>query len=181
MPLTIDLPSPWKALPPPTYGPVGSFGFVHTGNPPEDDSQWWGAGLMLVDGASVADPADMDTPADPADTKLPWPASYIDYLAALPGVEVVDGPNAVTIGGVEGRQIVVNTPPMHPTIFLAGDTMWLGGGKSGIDPAFEREITELTVGGTPVIIEYVDGPERFAGNRPLIDGVLDTVTFPTPE
>ena len=92
LPLTIDLPAPWKALPPPEYGPAGAFGFVHTGNPATDGAQWWGAGFNLVDGASVADPADMGTPATHADAKLPWPKSYIDYLAALPGVEVVDGP-----------------------------------------------------------------------------------------
>ena len=179
LPMTVDLPAPWKALPPPNYGPAGSFGFVHTGTPPEDDAQWWGAGLMLVDGASVADPADMGTAASVADTRVPWPASYIDYLAALPGVEVVDGPNPVSIGGVEGRQMVVKTPPMHPTIFLKGDSMWMGGGPSGIDGAYVREITELSVGGKPVIVEYVDGADRFDENRPLIDGVLETITFPT--
>jgi hypothetical protein len=180
LPMTIDVPTAiWKPLPPPMYGPAGSFGFVHTGTPPEDDTQWWGAGLMLVDGASVADPGSMDKPATAADSKKPWPASYVDYLAALPGVTVVDGPNPVTIGGVEGRQIVVNTPPMHPTIFLKGDTMWMGGGPSGIDPALTRELTELTVGGKHVIVEYVDGTERFADNRPLVDAVLKTVTFPT--
>jgi len=121
----------------------------------------------------------MGTPATHADAKLPWPKSYIDYLAALPGVEVVDGPEPVTIGGVEGRQIVVKTPPMHPTMFLKGDVMWMGGGASGLDPAFQREITELSVGGKPVVIEYVDGPQHFDENRPLIDGILKSVTFPT--
>ena len=89
------------------------------------------------------------------------------------------GRNPVTIGGVDGRQIVVKTPPMHPTMYLKGDVMWMGGGASGLDPAFEREITELSVGGKPVVIEYVDGPQHFDENRPLIDGVLDSVTFPT--
>jgi hypothetical protein len=179
LPMTVELPAPWMALTPPQYGPTGSFGWVHTGSPPEDDSQWWGAGLMLVDGASMADPADMDTPASPADTRLPWPASYLDYLAALPGVEVVEGPSPVTIGGVEGRQIVVKTPAMHPTIFLKGDRLWMGGGGSGIDPAFQRELTELTVGGKAVIIEYVDSPQVFEEHRRLIDEVIESITFPT--
>ncbi len=177
LPLAITLPADWKALPPPDFGPAGTFTFVHTGDPASDDSQWWGPDMDLVAGASVADPADMGKPVAAGDAKLPWPASYLDYLASLPGVTVVEAPRPVTVGGVVGRQIVVKTPPMHPTIFLKGDTMWLGGGAAGFDRAGVRDVIELTVDGTPLLISYGEDPALFDQRRPLVDAIVQSIQF----
>jgi hypothetical protein len=177
LPMTIDLPAGWNPLPPPNYGPSSSLGFVH-GDLQGDDSTWWGFGLELVDGASVADPSVMQTPATTADAKLAWPASYLDYLAALPGVDIDDPASQITVGGVTGRSITVKTPPMHPTIFLAGDYTWLGGGKSGIDPALERRVIELTVHGKRLLIEYVDVPSAFPAHASQVDAVIQSIVFP---
>ena len=175
LPLTMTLPAGWIPLAPPMFGPDGSFGTVKTGTPPDDDTQWWGFGLNLVDGASVADPRDIAKPSDVA--KMPWPSSYIDYLVALPGVVVVKGPGPTTVDGVEARQVIVQTPPMHPTIYLKGDFAWLGGGKTGIDGAFGRLVIELTVDGKRVLIEYDDAPQRFDEHLPVVDDVIASIAF----
>ena len=97
--MTLNLPADWRPLPPPEFGPAGSFGFVHVGTPADDYSQWWGPGLFLVGGASVLDPVSINDPSPADDAKRPWPSSYLDYLASIPGVTVVSGPESVTIGG----------------------------------------------------------------------------------
>ena len=104
----------------------------------------------------------MGNPVAGGDKKLPWPSSYVDYVASLPGVTVVEAPRRVKIGGVEGRQIVVEVPPMHPTVFLKGDTMWIGGGAAGFDLAGTREVIELTVNGKRLLLDYGDSSEHFA-------------------
>jgi hypothetical protein len=171
------LPPDWRALPSPEFGPAGAFGFVHTGHPASDDSQWWGPGMFLVGGASVADPAGVGKPAARGDAKLPWPKSYVDYVASLPGVTVVEAPRPVTVGGIKGRQIVVKVPPLHPTVFLKGDTMWIGGGATGIDLAGTREVIELTVDGKPLLFDYGDSSEQFAARRPLVDAIFQSIRF----
>ena len=175
LPLTITLPDGWIPLAPPMFGPDGSFGTVKTGTPPDDTTQWWGFGFNLVDGASVADPEDIAKPSDV--TKMPWPSSYIDYLVALPGVVVEKGPAPTTVDGVEARRVVVQTPPMHPTIFLKGDYAWLGGGSTGIDGAFGRLVIELTVDGKRVLIEYDDAPEHFDEHLPTVDDMIASIAF----
>ena len=177
LPLTITLPPDWRALPPPDFGPAGAFGFVHTGHPASDDSQWWGPGMYLVNGASVADPAAVGKPVAGGDKKLPWPSSYVDYVASLPGVTVVEAPRRVKIGGVKGRQIVVEVPPMHPTVFLKGDTMWIGGGAAGFDLAGTREVIELTVNGKRLLFDYGDSSEQFPARRPEVDAIFRSIQF----
>ena len=178
LPMTMTLPADWRPLPSPAFGPAGAFGFVHVGTPANDDAQWWGPGLFLVGGGSVLDPASMNDPSAGAEAKRPWPSSYLDYLASLPGVSVVSGPEPITIGGVTGRRIVIRTPAMHPTIYLKGDTTWIGGGKTGIDPALQREDIEMVVDGKPLILEYVDDPARFDEHDAVVDAIYKTIQFP---
>jgi len=178
LPMIVTLPPDWQALPAPEYGPAGAFGFVHVGTPANDYAQWWGPGLFLVGGGSVLDPASMNDPSAGVDAKRPWPSSYLDYLASLPGVSVVSGPEPITIGGVTGRRIVLRTPAMHPTIYLKDDTTWIGGGKTGIDPALQREDIELVVDGKPLILEYLDNPASFDEHDAVVDAIYQTIQFP---
>jgi hypothetical protein len=178
LPMTVTLPPDWQALPAPEYGPAGAFGFVHVGTPANDYAQWWGPGLFLVGGGSVLDAASMNDPSAGVEAKRPWPSSYLDYLASLPGVSVVSGPEPITIGGVSGRRIVIRTPAMHPTMYLKDDTTWIGGGKTGIDPALQREDIEMEVDGKPLILEYVDDPARFDEHDAVVDAIYKTIQFP---
>src|SRR5262249_4611773 len=130
------------------------------------------------DGSGVLDPKFLDQPSVGPEAELPWPASYIDYVASLPGASVVSPAAAATVGGVPGRRVVVTTPPMHPPIHLKDDTAWVGGGKSGIDPAWTREFIELKVGGRHVLFEYDDLPQFFNDHVAQVDAIVDTVTFP---
>ena len=172
--MTVELPVGWIPLQPPTYGPAGTFGAVH-GTYTGDTSTWWGPGWTLVEGASVLDPADLNDPQGNA--KQSWPSSYIDYMTSLPGVTVVSGPSPVTVGGVQGRQVTMKTPAMHPTIYLKGDTAWLGGGKSGIDPAVVRRVIELTAGGKKLLIEYDDLPSSFDQRVQTVEGIIQSTRF----
>ena len=176
LPMTIQLPAAWIPLEAPMYGAPKTIGFVEDSGG-GDESKWWGFGFELVDGASVVDPAQINEAAVSGDAKQPWPASYVDYLASVPGVVVEEGPDMVKVGGIDGRRVVVTTPPMHPTIYIKGDTAWLGGGRTGIDPAFKREIIEFAVDGRNVLFEYVDLPERFDGHVGQVDAILGTVEF----
>ena len=180
LPMTVDLPADWITLSPPVNVPKGTFNFVHTGSPADDESQWWGPAINLVAGAWVADPAGIDKPAGPGDALVPWPASYVDYLASLPGVTVVEGPSPVTIGGVDGRRVVVTTPAMHPTVHLKGDTGVArrrperarpGHGARGHRADGRREAA--------FIIEYDDAPQTFDEHRKQVDEILQSITFPT--
>src|SRR3954454_3317668 len=103
LPLTMSLPEGWIAIAPPNDNPNLTIDLVKTGHPANDASQWWGFSLHLVDGASVPDPRDIAKSADVA--KLPWPESYVDYLAALPGVEVVTAAGPTRIGGIDARHV----------------------------------------------------------------------------
>jgi hypothetical protein len=67
-----------------------------------DPDRWLGPGFALLDGAPVRDPA-KDAVSGTSDL-IPWPASYLDDLAKLPGVEVLDGASPVTIGGQAGAR-----------------------------------------------------------------------------
>jgi hypothetical protein len=175
LPLTIELPDHWTPHAPPLMNPVGALGFIHTGEPASDRSQWWDFGFMLVDGASVLDPTEI---ADPkGHTKLPWPKSYIDYLVALPGVTTVEAPSDTTALGAPARRVIVSTPAMHPTIYLAGDTMWMGGGAIGIDPPFTRQVIETVLNGKKVLIEHDSIPSLFDEHNPIVDSVLATAAL----
>src|SRR5262245_19811188 len=173
LPMTLMLPAGWIALPPPSYGAIHTFGYVE-GEFGGDDSQWWGPGFALVDGASVLDPIVLDPSFVGEEAKLPWPASYIDYLLALPGVTVVSPPADVTVGGLPARSVTVTTPPMHATIFIKDDTMWLGGGW---DLVMTRQLIVLTVHGRRLLYEFDMTPDQFASHLPRVDAILDTVEF----
>jgi hypothetical protein len=177
LPMSITLPAGWILLTAPNYAAPRTFGFVRGSW--GDNSQWWGGGFNLIDdGSVVLDPRFLDQPSVGPEAELPWPASYIDYVTSLPGASVVSPAAAASVGGVPGRRVVVTTPAMHPTVRLKDDTAWLGGGKSGIDPAFTREFIEFTVNGRHLLFEYDDLPQYFDGHVAQVDAIVDTVTFP---
>jgi hypothetical protein len=176
VPVTIQVPAGWIVLTPPQYTAPRSFNLVE--GEFSDDSTWWGPGFAAVDGASVVDPAFLDQKASAGDPKLPWPASFIDYATGLPGVTVVDGPSPITIGGVEGRQIVLKTPVLHPLVYLKDDFAWVGGGRSGIDPALVRWEVELTVGGHPLWIEHLELDQAHMDkDLPQVKALVDGISF----
>lgn len=174
LPMTLELPEHWMPLTR-AQTAVQTFSVVHAGDPPSDESQWWGFGGDLVDGAWVNDPSVVTSPDSGGNIKLPWPASYVDYLVEIPGVELVSGPEPVTVAGTTGRKVTVITPPMHPTIYTNGDFAWLGGGKSGIDPAFERQLIELTLNGKKLLIEYVDDPAKFDSRVAEVNSIIASI------
>jgi len=140
----------------------------------------WGTGMLLVNGALVHDPADMASaePASADRTKfVPFPADYFAYITSLPGVEVIQGPEPVTIGGVQGSQIIVHTPAMHPVLWLKDDFTWLGGGASGVEPEFKRQMILLEVNGERVLLEFDDSPDKFDERYPLVQEIFNSITF----
>jgi hypothetical protein len=140
----------------------------------------WGAGIALVNGALVHDPADVvsDQPASADKTKyVPWPDDFFAYLTSLPRVKVIQGPEPVAIGGIQGSQIIVHTPAMHPFLWLKDDYTWLGGGDSGVDPEFKRLLILLEVNGERVLLEFDDTPNRFDERYPLVQEIFNSITF----
>lgn len=177
LPMTIALSEDWRPI---SGDPKGALTLVHLGDPPDDTDQWWGPDIWLVDGATVHDPADIvsDQPASPDRSRfVAWPSDFFGYLASLPGVKVVRGPEPVTIGGIRGARIIVDTPPMHPIVWLMDDSAWMGGGPTGVDPASRRVIILLTVDGRTVFIGYVDAPTSFDTRLPLLDALLSSIEF----
>src|SRR3954449_4883810 len=179
LPMTFDLPDHWKPLPAPDFGPAGALALAHTGNPESDESQWWGFGFTLVDGARVIDPAEMPKQATSGNAVhwLPWPASYTDYLMALPGVKVIHGPSPIKVGGMTGTTVTLKTPSMHPTLYLKDDVTWLGGGTSGMDPALERQVIEVEVHGHRLLIDYADDPATVADHVAQVNAIIASVAF----
>jgi len=174
--MRMPIPAGWFTLLPPTNAPPRTFNVLQGDQ--NDDSTWWGPGAMLVDGAMVRDPA---KPVDPLDTKsafVPWPASYLDYMKSLDGVEVIDGPSPITVGGIDGRAMTIKTPPMPPTVWLKDDSTWIGGGSRGVDPAMGRYLVELNVNGTPLIIEYDDDAAKIGSRIPQVEALLAGIQFP---
>jgi len=140
----------------------------------------WGTSMLLVNGALVHDPVDMISaePAAADKTKfVAFPADYFAYITSLPGVEVIQGPEQVTIGGVQGSQVIVHTPGMHPLLWLKDDVTWLGGGKTGIDPDFKRLMILLEVNGERVLLEFDDSPEKFDERYPFVQEIFNSITF----
>jgi hypothetical protein len=169
------------------YGPewipqigINTIGIVYQGNPPLPQSEWWGPGISLVDGALVHDPAsavsDQAAPADKSQF-ISWPNDFFGYVASLPGVKIIQGPEPVTIGGVQGSQIIVHTPRMHPILWLAGDYTWLGGGPTGVDPEMKRQMILLPVNGKHVLLEFDDSTDKFDERYPLVQEVFDSIAF----
>ena len=119
---------------------------------------------MIVNGARVHRAADAvsQRPAKADSSKfVPWPSDFFGYLSSLPGVKVIAPPKSVTIGGIRGTQFTVQTPPMHPIIWLKGDSAWIGGGPSGVDPAMTRRITLLNVKGKKLFLGFADTAANF--------------------
>ena len=180
--LKLALPSRWRLLPADPQGPPSneSVTLVHVGTPPADESQWWGPDIVIVNGARVHRPADAVSrkAATPDMSKfVAWPADFFGYLTALPGVRVVSRPTPVRIGGVRGTQITVQTRPMHPLIWLDGDTGWLGGGPSGVDPTLTRQIILLNVKGRKLLLAFADAPARFKTRWPQVRQLYSSIRF----
>ena len=140
----------------------------------------WGPGIALVDGALVHDPAtavsDQSASANKADF-ISWPDDFFGYLASLPGVKVIQGSDPVTIGGIKGKQIIIHTPAMHPILWLKDDHTWLGGGASGVDPEFKRQMILLEVNGERVLLEFDASPENFDERYLLVQEIFNSITF----
>jgi hypothetical protein len=180
--LRLALPSHWRLLPADPQGPPSneSVTLVHVGTPPADESQWWGPDIVIVNGARVHRQADAVSrkAATPDMSKfVAWPGDFFGYLTTLPGVRVVSGPGPVRIGGVRGTQITVQTPPMHPLIWLDGDTGWLGGGPSGVDPTLTRQIILLNVKGRKLLLAFADAPARFKTRWPQVRQLYSSIRF----
>jgi hypothetical protein len=180
--MKLTLPRHWQVLPLDPNGPPRSetVGLVHVGTPPSEESQWWGPDIMIVNGARVHRPADVVSrqSAIPDQSKfIAWPSDFFGYLSSLPGVKVVSAPRPATVGGVRGTQITIKTPPMHPIIWLKGDTAWIGGGPSGVDPAAIRRIILLNVRGKKLLLGFGDTPGRFKARWPLIQQLFSSIRF----
>jgi hypothetical protein len=177
LPMKVALPAGWKPL---HDGIVGALGIVNTGYPEGPDSTWWGPDLLLVDGAQIHDPSDVvsDVPATSDRSRfVAWPADFFAYIAALPGVTVVSGPEPLTVGGVTGTQIAVMTPPMHPLVWLEGDYTWLGGGQTGVDPAQERRFAVVETGGHTLFVQFGTDPATFEARDAEVRAILAGITF----
>ena len=180
--MKLTLTKHWQVLKADPAGPPPSetFGLVHVGTPPADESQWWGPDVMIVNGARVHRAADAVSrqPAAPERSKfVPWPSDFFGYLSSLPGVKVIASPKSVTIGGVQGTQFTVRTPAMHPIIWLNGDSNWIGGGPSGIDPAMIRRIILLNVKGKKLFLGFADTAPNFRKRSPIIDQLFRSIQF----
>jgi hypothetical protein len=176
LPMKATLPDGWKTF----HDIKGTLGFVNVGNPPGPDTTWWGLDLALVEDAQIHDPSDVVS-SEPAKSDrsrfVPWPGDFFGYITGLPEVEVVSGPEPITIGGITGTQIDVKTPPMHPLIWMAGDYTWLGGGKTGVDPATEHRFVELKTGGHTLLITG-PGPGMLTDHsRAAVQAILDSISF----
>ena len=140
----------------------------------------WGAGIALVNDALVHDPAtilsDQPATANKADF-IPFPNDFFSYLSSLQGVKVIQGPNTVTIGSIQGSQVIIHTPAMHPILWLKDDYNWLGGGASGVDPEFKYQLILLNVNGEQVLLEFVDDPYKFDEHYPLVQEIFNSITF----
>jgi hypothetical protein len=174
--MQVEVGSEWRAL---TDVPA-TITFVHLGTPPEDQSQWWGPGVVNVDDAVVHDPATAVSTEPASASKedfVPWPDDFFAYVTALPGVSVRSGPEPITIGGVEGTQLTVDTPEMHPLIWTAADSMWLGGGSTGVDPVMTRHYALLEVDGHRLLFEFDTSPTVFDERLPMVKALYDTIRF----
>ena len=168
-----------------TYGPewdvqagTNSIDLIHKGSPPGPESEWWGVTIAAVDGALVHDPADaaLTQPASADKSKfIAWPKDLFGYFSSIPGVKVDGVPNFLNIGGVSGTQMIVRTPAMQPIFWLKDDSTWLGGGSTGLDPAYKRQIILVEVSGKQVMLEFSDSAQKFDEHYPLVRDVYNTL------
>lgn len=140
----------------------------------------WGGGIILLNDALVHDPAtavsDQPASANKADF-VPLPDDFFAYISSLPGVKIIQGPDPVTIGGIDGSQIIIHTPAMRPILWVKDDYTWLGGGSTGVDPEFKRLMILLEVSGEQVLLEFDDSPEKFDERYPLVQEIFNSITF----
>ena len=180
--MKLALPSHWQVLPSDPNGPPASeaIALVHMGTPATDEAQWWGPDILLVNGARVHRPADAVSaqPATPDPSKfIPWPSDFLRYLSALHGVKVISPPRPVRVGGVRGTQLTIQTPPMHPIIWLKRDHGWIGGGASGVEPASTRQFVLLDVKGKKLLLVFADTAARFKSRWPMVQQLFRSIQF----
>ena len=180
--MKLTLTKQWQVLAPGDAGPPPSvaIGLVHVGTPSSDQAQWWGPDIMIVNGARVhrAGDAVSNEPASPDSSAfVPWPSNFFAYLSSLPRVKVLAPPRSVTIGGARGTQFTIQTPPMHPIIWLKGDSAWIGGGRAGVDPAMTRRITLINVKGKKLLLGFADSSANFKTRSPMVSKLFSTIRF----
>ncbi len=172
LPLTFSYTSGWE-----TNVHANAIDIVNA-NPAVPQREWWGAGISLVDGAKVADPAKITDPAQMKTSSLsdfvPWPADFFAYVSSIPGMKVMQAPTPVTIGGVQGTQIIVRTPAvMHTMLWLKDD--WTGLGDDYSNRI--KQLILLDVNGELVLLEFDDSPEKFDERYPLVQEIFNSITF----
>ena len=180
--MKLALPGHWRLLPSDPNGPPASeaIALVHVGTPATDEAQWWGPDILIVNAARVHRLADAVSaqPATPDPSKfIPWPSDFFRYLSALHGVKVISPPRPVRVGGVRGSQLTIQTPPMHPIIWLRGDHGWIGGGPSGVDPALTRQFVLLDVKGKKLLLVFADTAARFKSLWPMVQQLFRSIQF----
>ena len=107
---------------------------------------------------------------------MPWPSNFFRSLS-LHGVKVVAGPSPIQIGGVKGTTITVMTLAMHPLVWVKGDSAWLGGGRTGLDPAEVRQIILLQVNGRKLLLSFPDVSQNFSSRQLKVNDVWKSITF----
>lgn len=172
LPLTFSYASGWE-----TNVHANAIDIVNA-NPAVPQQEWWGAGIALVDGAQVADPAKITDPAQMKTSSLndfvPWPDDFFAYVTSIPGIKVMQAPTPVTIGGIQGTQIVIRTPEvMHTMLWLKDDWTGLGNDYSN---RIETMIL-LDVNGESVLLAFDDSPEKFEEHYPLVKEIFNSITF----
>jgi len=173
LPLTFSYGQGWDV-----HIVINDVDIVYMENPAGPQSEWWGGGVALVNGAHVADPAKITDPAQMTtpslDDFLPWPDDFFAYVASIPGMKVVQNPTSVTIGGVQGLQMIVHTPEvMHTMLWLKDDYTGLG------DDYSDRKelLILLDVNGEQVLLMYDESPGKFDERYPLMQEIFNTITF----
>jgi hypothetical protein len=170
-----------------TYGPEwdtlvirNDIDLIYKGDPPNSDTEWWGPSIVLLNGGHVPEAAVVAATTEslpPLGQWQPIPDDLLGYVSSIPGAEVVEGPSSITIGGIQGSQLIIQTPAMHPFLWLKDDTLWHGGGASGVDPELKRLMILLKVNAESVLLEYQESPERFDQHYPLVQDVFNSISF----
>ena len=119
--------------------------------------------------------ADPNAPSELIDP----PADFAGWISTLPGIEVLEAPKAVTVGGIDATQLDVMSPV---------DARFGPHGSAGADePAWfglagnhETRAIALEVDGHTVLITEQMGPENtirdfeaaMSGLQPLVDSIV---------
>ena len=175
LPMALNYSSGWDI-----HIVINDVDLVYMGNPPGPQLEWWGSNVVLLNGAHVLDAGkvtDLTMPVPPLKDLQPVPDDFFAYVASIPGVKVIQGPDPITIDGIQGSQIIVHTPPMRAMLWLKDDYGWHGGGPSGADPEFKRQMIVLEVNGERVLLEFDDSLEKFDEHYPLVQEIFNSITF----